>query len=260
MSLPTGTNKGKLYLIGAGPGDPELLTVKAARVLSECDVILYDRLVSKDVLHLARSDVELIYVGKHEGEQDHTQDKIFDLIRHHALAGRTVGRLKGGDPLVFGRGAEEWALAVEHGVEVELVPGISSAVAVPGLAGIPLTFRGIAQSFAVVTAHCREGRTEQWSKYAGVDTLVVLMGVNNREFIAQALISAGRDPDQPVAFVERGTLPEEAIVESTLGQVAAGLVEVQSPAVLVIGQVVRLRAKLGPTSQFREPLMFAGPG
>ncbi len=258
--MPTGTNKGKLYLIGAGPGDPELLTLKAARVLSECDVILYDRLVSKDVLCLARSDAELIYVGKHEGEQDHTQGKIFDLIRNHALAGRTVGRLKGGDPLVFGRGAEEWAMAVEHGVEVELVPGISSAVAVPGLAGIPLTYRGIAQSFAVVTAHCREGRTEQWSKYAAVDTLVVLMGVNNREFIAQALISAGRDPDQPVAFVERGTLPEETIVESTLRDVAAGLVEVQSPAVFVIGEVVRLRARLRVISQFRKPLMFAGPG
>lgn len=255
--MQTGTNRGKLYLIGAGPGDPELLTVKAARVLSECDVVLYDRLVSKAVLQFARSEAELIYVGKHEGEQNYTQDRIFELIRRHALAGRTVGRLKGGDPLVFGRGAEEWALAIEHGIEVELVPGISSAVAVPGLAGIPLTYRGIAQSFAVVTAHCREGRTEQWSKYAAVDTLVVLMGVRNREFIAQALIAAGRDPDQPAAFVERGTLPEEAIVQTTLGKVAAGLVEVESPAVFVIGEVVLLRTRLATNAQSQELPAFA---
>lgn len=257
--MQTGTKRGKLYLIGAGPGDPELMTLRAVRALAECDVILYDRLVSREVLDFARSGTELIYVGKHEGEQNHTQHQIFDLIRNHALAGRTVGRLKGGDPLVFGRGAEEWALAVEFGIEVELIPGVSSAVAVPGLAGIPLTYRGVAQSFAVITAHCREGRTEQWSKYAAVDTLVVLMGVSNREFIAQSLIAAGRDRDQPVAFVERGTMPTETIVESTLGKVAAGLVEVQSPAVFVIGEVVRLRARLRSISQSREPLAFARP-
>lgn len=254
-----GTKQGKLYLVGAGPGDPELLTVKAARILGECDVILYDRLVGKEVLRLARPDAELIYVGKHEGEQDYTQERIFELIRIHALAGRTVGRLKGGDPLVFGRGAEEWALAVEHGIEVELIPGVSSAVAVPGLAGIPLTFRGVAQSFAVVTAHCREGRTEQWSKYAAVDTLVVLMGVKNREFIAQSLIAAGRDRNERIAFVERGTMRGEAVIESTLGVVASGQVEVESPAVFVIGEVVRLRARLSDHSQLRGPLAFADP-
>lgn len=258
--METGTKQGKLYLIGAGPGDPELLTLKAARVLHECDVILYDRLVAKEVLRLARPDAELIYVGKHEGEQDHTQERIFELIRSHALAGRTVGRLKGGDPLVFGRGAEEWALAVENGIEVELIPGLSSALAVPGLANIPLTYRGVAQSFAVVTAHCHEGRTEQWSKYDAVDTLIVLMGVSNREFIAQSLIDAGRDQDQPVAFIERGTLPGEIVIESTLGAVAAGQVEVRSPAVLVIGEVVRLRNRLSAPVQLREPLTLAGPG
>jgi len=242
--LQTEFNRGKLFLIGAGPGDPELLTVKAARVLRECDVILYDRLVSKEILRLVRPGAQLIYVGKHEGEQNHTQSRIFDLIRTHALSGRTVGRLKGGDPLVFGRGAEEWALAMEDGIEVELIPGVSSAIAVPGLAGIPLTYRGVAQSFAVITAHCREGRTEQWSKYAAIDTLVVLMGVTNREFIAQSLMAAGRGTDEPVAFIERGTLPEERVIEGTLGAVAAGQIDAQSPAVFVIGEVVRLRARL----------------
>ncbi|HEY7306059.1 MAG TPA: uroporphyrinogen-III C-methyltransferase [Bryobacteraceae bacterium] len=254
--MQIGTKKGKLYLVGAGPGDPELLTLKAARILSECDVILYDRLVSKDILGRARPDAELIYVGKHEGEQD-TQARISDLIQTHALAGKTVVRLKGGDPLVFGRGAEEWAVAVEQGIDVELIPGVSSAIAVPGLAGIPLTYRGVAQSFAVITAHCHEGRTEEWSKYAGVDTIVVLMGVRNREFIAHSLIAAGRSRNQPVAFVERGTMPDEVIIESTLGAMASGQVNVQSPAVLVIGEVVRVRERLTAPSAPRQPLESA---
>lgn len=251
--------RGKLYLIGAGPGDPDLLTLKAARILGECDVVLYDRLVSPAVLRMARPDAELIYVGKHEGQQDCGQARIFDLIRDHADAGSTVARLKGGDPLIFGRGAEEWRVALENGIEVELIPGISSALAVPGLAGIPLTYRGVAQSFAVVTAHCREGQTQNWSSYAGIDTLVVLMGVANRTFIAQSLIAAGRSADEPVAFIERGTLPEERVVESSLGAVAAGAVEVQSPAVFVIGQVVTLRRVLSALSQSPEQLTFAGP-
>lgn len=244
----------KLYLIGAGPGDPGLLTLKAARVLGECDVVLYDRLVSADVLSFARADAELIYVGKHEGEQDHTQARIFDLIRGHALAGKIVARLKGGDPLVFGRGAEEWVLALEHGIDVELIPGVTSAVSVPGLAGIPLTYRGVSQSFAVITGHCQEGLAQQWSKYAGVDTLIVLMGVRNRRLIAEVLIAAGRNPTEPVAFIERGTLVDERIVESTLAGVAAGEVEVESPAVFVIGEVVRLRARLAKEQAQPEPI------
>ena len=247
----------KLYLIGAGPGDPELLTLKAARVLSECDVVLYDRLVSAEVLRFSRPDAELIYVGKHEGEQENIQSAIFDLILAHARQGKTIGRLKGGDPLVFGRGAEEWLLALEHGIAVELVPGVSSAVAVPGLAGIPLTYRGVSQSFAVVTAHCHEGRTQDWAKSAAADTLVVLMGVKNRAFIAQELLAAGRAADEPVAFIERGTLPGEKILESTLGRVAAGHTEVNSPAVFVIGQVVKLRERL--TGSTQAALEFAAP-
>jgi uroporphyrin-III C-methyltransferase len=245
---------GKLYLIGAGPGDPELLTLKAARVLRECDVVLYDRLVSSGILALARPDAKVIYVGKHEGEQEHTQSRILELIRAHALNGKTVARLKGGDPLVFGRGAEEWAFALEHHIPVELIPGITSAVSVPGLVGIPLTYRGISQSFAVIAGHCHEGLAQDWTKFVEVDTLVVLMGVTNRCFIAHSLIAAGRDPNEAVAFVERGTLDAENIIESTLGAVAAGAIEVQSPAVFVIGEVVRLRTKLGVTGEAREQL------
>ncbi len=220
------------------------MTLKAVRVLAECDVVLYDRLVGKDVLRYARPEAELIYVGKRKGEQERTQHQIFELITAYALAGKTVGRLKGGDPLVFGRGAEEWALAVEQGIDVELVPGVSSAIAVPGLAGIPLTYRGVSQSFAVITAHRSEGQPAEWDRYTNIDTLVVLMGVKNRDFIAQSLLAAGRNEQEPVAFVERGTLPQERVVVSTLGAVARSAVAVRSPAVFVIGEAVTLISRL----------------
>jgi uroporphyrin-III C-methyltransferase len=222
--------------------------LKAARILRECDVVLYDRLVHPDIVRLAKPDAESIYVGKHQGEQELRQEEIFDLIRDRALQGKTIGRLKGGDSLVFGRGAEEWQLALRYGIRVELIPGVSSAIAVPGLAGIPLTFRGLSQSFAVVTGHCQEGGQHAWEQYVEVDTLVILMGVKNRQTIAEALIAAGRPAEQPVAFIHRGSLKEEQTVESTLAEVAAGLVEVRNPAVFVIGEVVNLRRILHPST------------
>ena len=239
--MSTDKQAGKVYLIGAGPGDPDLLTVKAARVLGECDVVLYDRLVGPGILALARPDAELIYVGKHSGEPD-TQDRIFSLFVDHALAGKKVARLKGGDPLVFGRGAEEWAIALEHGIEVEFIPGVSSASAVPGLAGIPITYREVSQSFTVITGHCSQGLQQQWEDYVKVDTLVVLIGGENREFIARSLIEAG-GPRCPAGdrLIERGSTPEQRVVVSDLGSVARGEVEVRNPAVFVIGEVVRLR-------------------
>ena len=240
------SNTGKLYLIGAGPGDPELLTLKATRVLAECDVILYDRLVNEEVLRYARDGAELVYVGKLEGEQQPVQARIFALILEHAQAGKVVGRLKGGDPFVFGRGAEEWAVAAQAGIDVELVPGVSSAVAVAGLAGIPLTFRELSQSFAVITGHLQDTVEGCWARYRDVDTLVVLMGVKNRRSIAQALVEAGRLGDEPVAFIQNGSLPNERVTVSTLGEVAAGRVDVKNPAVFVIGRVVSLRQELQP--------------
>jgi len=250
--MSTQSQPGKVYLIGAGPGDPELLTVKAARVLGQCDVVLYDRLVGPGILALARPDAELIYVGKHAGELEHTQDRIFSLILEHALAGKTVARLKGGDPLVYGRGAEEWAIVLEHGIEAELIPGVTSAIAAPGMAGIPITYREVSQSFTVLTGHCSQGLNQIWANYAKVDTLVVLMGVKNRAFIAQSLIDAGRDAKQAIAFIERGSTPEQRAVVSDLESVARGEVEVQSPAVFVIGEVVRLRAKLMKTASMAD--------
>lgn len=235
-----------MYLIGAGPGDPELLTLRAVRALGEADVVLYDRLVDRRTLAHVKEGAEIIYVGKHHGEQEHTQREIFALIESYAGSGRIIVRLKGGDPLVFGRGAEEWALALQCGMQVELIPGITSAIAVPGSAGIPLTYRQLSQNFAVITGHCHEGVALEWARYAGIDTLVILMGVKNRAFIARALIAAGRSPDEPVAFIERGTTDTEQLTESTLAEVAEGRVPVHNPAVFIVGEVVRLRGRLKP--------------
>lgn len=234
----------KVYLVGAGPGDPDLLTVKAVRVLRTVDVVLYDRLVSAEVLALVNPSAELIYVGKHEGEQESVQQVIFDLMLDRARAGYSVARLKGGDSCIFGRGGEEWLHLARHGFAVEVVPGISSALAAPALAGVPLTYRGLSRGFAVVTGHCTGRDPVDWAAYARVDTLVILMGVKDRVRIARSLIRAGRREDEPAVFIERSTAADELIRDTTLGEVAEGLVDVESPAVFVIGAVAALRAEL----------------
>ena len=234
----------KVYLIGAGPGDPDLLTVKAHRALQRVDVVLYDRLVSAEVLAIANPSAELIYVGKHEGEQETVQQAIFDLMLDRARAGNSVARLKGGDACVFGRGGEEWLHLARNGVEVEVIPGVSSALAAPALAGVPLTYRGVSRGFAVVTGHCTGRDPVDWAAYSRVDTLVILMGVKDRAHIARSLIRAGRRRDEPAVFIERATTADELIRDTTLGEVAAGEVEVESPAVFVIGAVAALRAEL----------------
>jgi uroporphyrin-III C-methyltransferase len=247
----------KVYLVGAGPGDPELLTVKAWRLLQRADVVLYDRLVSPGVLEVVNPRAHRIYLGKHEGQQQQIQEQIYAAFLRFSGGGgtrRTIVRLKGGDPMVFGRGGEEWMFLSAHGIEAEVVPGVSSSVAVPALAGIPLTFRGVSQSFTVVTGHCQKGAPE-WTRYAAADTLVVLMGVKHRAEIAQALIDAGRCLDMPAAFIERGSTPEERVVVTTLGDIARGEVEVESPAVFVIGEVVNLRAMFARKQRERDCLV-----
>lgn len=232
----------KAYIVGAGPGDPGLLTVRALQILQSADVVLYDRLVSPEILALISPTAERVYAGKMQGEQAVVQQQIGELLIEYARAGRGVVRLKGGDPLIFGRGAEEWQLLRDAGIEVELVPGVSSATSVPGLAGIPPTFRGIADGFAVVTGHLRdEADAIDWSKYAKVDTLIVLMGVRTRCHIASELIRHGRPASQTIAFIEKGATPQERVITATLGDVAKGLVEVENPAVFIAGEVVRLR-------------------
>ncbi len=233
----------KVYLVGAGPGDPDLLTRKALRLLEQADVILYDRLVSAEVLALANPHATLIYAGKQQGQQDEIQNEIFDWILNLAQSAHTIVRLKSGDPMVFGRGGEELDFLSRHGIEAEVVPGISSALAAPSLAGIPVTHRGVAASFSVIAGHRQTLSSLDWSAFKGVDTLIVLMGVEHRDVIAHTLIEHGRPPDQPVAFLENVSTDRERCVESTLDLVSRGKVEVRAPAVMVIGEVVRHRMR-----------------
>jgi uroporphyrin-III C-methyltransferase len=257
----------KVYLVGAGPGDPELLTLKAARILGQAEVLLYDRLVSDAILELVSPQAHRIYVGKEMGEQDRVQEDIFTLMLAYAKSGQRVVRLKGGDPMVYGRGGEEWAFLAEHGIEVEMVPGISSALAAPTLAGIPLTLRGVANSFAIVSgqqgvriAHNGDaanlgkgGAMPEFASVAKVDTLVVLMAVKERAEIADLLIKSGRKSTEPVAFIENSSTPQERVIVSSLAEVAAGGVEVASPAVWVLGEVVKVRSQISqPTLQVQQ--------
>ncbi len=233
--------RGKLYIVGAGPGDPGLLTLRAYELLRSADVVLYDRLVSPEILELVNPGAELVYVGKRIGEQERKQALIYRLVEKFLSQGRDVVRLKGGDPFIFGRGAEELLRFTDLGYEVEVVPGISSCIGVPELAGIPLTLRGCSSSFAVVAGNRED---TDWSLYSGVDTLVILMGVTGRERIAKKLIESGRDPSEPVAFVEKGTWREERVVIATLRETAEGLVDVKPPAVFVVGRVVSFTHRL----------------
>ncbi|MER3555304.1 MAG: uroporphyrinogen-III C-methyltransferase [Meiothermus sp.] len=236
--------RGKVYLVGAGPGDPELLTLKAVRVLEKADVVLYDRLISPEILSLVNPFAETVYVGKEPGEQERVQGEIFDLMLARARSERTVVRLKSGDPMVYGRGGEEWVFLADHGIEVEIVPGISSALAVPGLAGIPLTLRGVANGFTVLSGQGKNGIMPDFKPYAHSDTLVILMGVKKRAEIACQLIAAGRPTSEPAAFIENGSTPKEHVVTATLGDVAEGKTQVSSPAVWVVGGVVKVRGQI----------------
>ncbi len=236
---------GKVYLVGAGPGDPDLLTVKAYKLLQRADVILYDRLVNPEILFIAKPTCELIYVGKEDGKHILEQDKINFLLYEYARSNDIVVRLKGGDPFVFGRGGEEAQFLAERNIPFEIVPGITSAISVPAYAGVPVTHRGVASSFVVVTGHGHKGKFPDinWKALAGIDTIIFLMGVSNRQIIAKNLIEAGRNPSEPVMFVERGTTKEQKTVVSTLKKVAEGKVTVYSPAIFLVGEVVKLRDK-----------------
>jgi len=241
---------GKVYLVGAGPGDPGLISGKGLERLSRADVVIYDRLLDEQLLDSVPSAAEKIYVGKAAGIHAREQDEINHLLVEKAKAGRIVVRLKGGDPFVFGRGGEEAEALADNGIPFEVVPGISSAVAVPAYAGIPVTHRGLASSFAVIAGHEDPGKASSsidWEKLAtGVDTLVFLMGMRNLPTIATKLLEHGRPPDTPVAVIEDGTSPEQKTVVSSLKDIEDKVKEYRlgPPAVVVVGEVVRLREKL----------------
>ena len=243
LSTP-GPARGIVYLVGAGPGDPDLITVKGLKCLARADVVVHDRLVHPALLEEAPAEAERIYVGKRCGHHSTPQERIHELLVTHARAGRTVVRLKGGDPFVFGRGGEEAAACAAAGVEWEVVPGVTSAVSAPASAGIPVTHRGVAASFAVVTAHRARGEDDpDWRALAAVDTLVVLMGVKRLPEVTAELLRAGRDPATPAAVVERGTLPGTRVVRGTLEDLAVRTAEegIRSPATVVVGAVAALR-------------------
>ena len=232
-------------LVGAGPGDPGLLTRRGLQRLQSCDVLVYDALVGSELPTLARADAERIYVGKRAGHHSMTQDEINDVIVEHAQNGKTVCRLKGGDPFVFGRGGEEALFCREHDVPFEIVPGVTSSIAAPAYAGIPVTHRDIASSFAVVTGHTASDDAPP-ERFPVADTLVFLMGVRALPQIVARLKQRGESDDKPVALVRWGTTTQQQTVVGTLKTIETEVEKAQlkSPALIVVGDVVNLRDKL----------------
>ncbi|KAF6151826.1 hypothetical protein GIB67_010400 [Kingdonia uniflora] len=241
-----GRRLGNVFLVGTGPGDPELLTLKAMRVIESADLLLYDRLVSNDVLELVRSDARLLYVGKTAGYHSRTQEEIHELLLSFAEVGANVVRLKGGDPLVFGRGGEEMDFLQQQGIKVKVIPGITAASGIAAELGIPLTHRGIANSVRFLTGHSRKGGTDPLfvaENAADPDsTLVVYMGLSTLPSLTQKLIHHGLPPDTPAVAVERGTTPQQRMVFAELkdlvGEVTSA--ELISPTLVIIGKVVTL--------------------
>jgi len=249
--LLTGENPipaGKVYLVGAGPGHPELLTLKAAALLKSCDVVVYDRLIQEEVLALAKPSAERIYMGKPVGRHDSRQEEVHRLLVSKAREGKTVVRLKGGDPFVFGRGGEEAEYLADHGIPFEVIPGVTSAFAAPLSAGIAVTHRDAASSVAVVTGHeaSKDHYRVDWGALARIDTLVFLMGVSNVSKIAETLIRHGKNPATPAAMIQMAFWRDERLVAATLADIAAEVQRagIRPPATLVIGEVVRMREKL----------------
>ncbi|MFZ1752173.1 MAG: uroporphyrinogen-III C-methyltransferase [Caldilineaceae bacterium] len=244
---PTGV--GKAWLVGAGPGRADLITVAGLRALQAADVIIYDRLIGRELLDEARPDAELIFAGKRPDHHTLRQEEINQLLVERVQAGQQVVRLKGGDPFVFGRGGEEALALRQSGLAYEIVPGISSALAVPAYAGVPVTQRNVATSFAVITGHEAAGKASSqtdWDALARIPTLVVLMGVGQIASIAQSLIAAGRDGQTPAIAISQGTTDQQRSVRATLAELptAIATAQIESPAVIVIGEVAAFHDQL----------------
>jgi len=238
---------GKVYLTGAGPGDIELLTIKALRVIKKADVIIYDRLANPDILKEAKDGCEFVYVGKEDSHHVMKQDDMNEVIYQNALKHECVVRLKGGDPFVFGRGGEEGIYLYERGIKFEFIPGITSAIAVPEYAGIPVTHRGVTVSFRVVTGHESHGKTTSqipWENYKSDDTIIFLMGLHRLKTIAEKLIEIGKPKDYPVAVISKGTTKDEKTVIGTLENIWEKAKDLPTPSLIVVGKVVELRKQL----------------
>lgn len=240
---------GTVYLIGAGPGDPDLITVKGLRALQQADVIIYDRLAPPELLTHARSGAELIDAGKYPKQHTVKQEEINAILVNRAHSGLTVARLKGGDPFVFGRGGEEAEACAAAGVPFVVIPGVSSAIAVPAYAGVPVTHREMTSVFAVITGHedpAKEALSVDYAALARIGTLIFLMGVGRLSVITEKLIASGRPPTTPVICIEWGTTPRQRVVEGTLATITerALAADLRPPTTIVVGEVVGLRDKL----------------
>jgi len=236
-----------VYLTGAGPGDLELLTIKALRVIKNADVIIYDRLANPQILKEAKNGCKFVYVGKEDGHHIMPQDEINETIYQNSLKHAIVVRLKGGDPFVFGRGGEEGAYLKKRGANFEIIPGITSAISVPAYAGIPVTHRGVAVSFRVITGHespTKKSSQIEWESFKGDDTLVFLMGLHNLSKITSKLIEIGKPKDFPCAVISRGTTKEQRTVIGTLQNIVELSKDIPTPALIVVGRVIELREQL----------------
>ena len=249
-------NVGKVFLVGAGPGDPELLTLKAFRLISSADIVFYDSLISDEILKMIPRNAERVHVGKRAKKHLASQDEINQLLVDYAIKGLRVVRLKGGDPFIFGRGGEELQELIKHNIQFEVVPGITAASGCASYAGIPLTHRDYSQSVVLVTAHQKDPASVNWqSMVADNQTLVFYMGILKNRVISSSLIAHGLDENTPVAVVERGTQINQRVVVGKLGQLSE-LVEGQSiemPALIIVGKVVSLAEQLSWfTNSFEE--------
>jgi uroporphyrin-III C-methyltransferase/precorrin-2 dehydrogenase/sirohydrochlorin ferrochelatase len=251
-----GHEGGSVAIVGAGPGDPDLLTFKALRRLQEADVVLYDKLVGPEIVDYARRDAERIYVGKSKANHAKTQDEINALMAEHAEAGKRVVRLKGGDPFIFGRGGEEMDYLQARGIAVEVVPGVTAAAGCAAAAGIPLTLRGTALAVTFLTGHAKDGEPDlDWASLAaGKQTLAVYMGVSTAGTVAQRLIEHGLDAGTPVAVIENGTRPEQKVVTARLEELARRLHDagITGPALIIIGEVARRALDAGLAAELRN--------
>lgn len=250
---------GKVYLVGAGPGDPELITVRGLSLLRQAEVVIYDRLVHPALLEEVPPTAERIYVGKTPGRHALPQEKIQALLIDRARRNRIVVRLKGGDPFVFGRGGEEARALAQAGIPFEIVPGVTSAIAVPAYAGIPVTQRGVAGAFAVVTGHrCDlETRALNWSALARIDTLVLLMSLRRLPELTRMLRENGRAPETPVAVISNGTTTAQQHVVGTLADIAERAASLNTPATVIVGEVVHLADELAWFHPAPTPSPFA---
>lgn len=240
---------GKVYLVGAGPGDVDLITVKGLRCIQEADVVLYDRLINKELLTYAKPGADLIYCGKLPKYHAMIQETINHFLVKYAKQGKVVTRLKGGDPFVFGRGAEEAEVLADERIDFEVVPGITAGIAAPAYAGIPVTHRDFSSSFAIVTGHMRSGKSDtiDWESLAkGIDTLAIYMGVGNLPYICEQLIKHGRSEHTPVALIHWGTTTSQQTITGTLSTIVEVVrtSEIENPSMIVVGEVVKLRDKI----------------